>query len=171
MRRTIFRWPILLGLSLLIGMSVLILAGWAMMSWAQPGADSAREYRSNGEQIYFSATSQRGTSITADLGMGGMGGGMATCAGCHGPDGRGGQARLMLRSFDAPDIRYSTLTADELAHTRDGQEHIAYMDETVKRAITLGVNPTGQSLERLMPRWTMSDEDLNDLIDFLKSLS
>ncbi|MER3458326.1 MAG: hypothetical protein C4309_06570 [Chloroflexota bacterium] len=50
------------------------------------------QFRSNGEQIYFTATSQRGSLITADIGMGPMGGGMMACANCHGPDGRGGCA-------------------------------------------------------------------------------
>ena len=161
MRRTTFRWGILLGVSLLIGVGLLILAGYVMARWTGPGADANREFRSNGEQIFFASTSPRGTSISADLGMGKMGGGMTTCAGCHGSDGRGGQGRLMLRSFDAPDIRYSTLTAKDLG---------PYTDETIKRAITLGVNPAGGALEWPMPSWSMSEKDLNDLLDYLKSL-
>ena len=170
MRRTVLRWGVLLGASLLVAVSLLVLARFAMARWSESGVDANREFRSNGEQIFFNATSQRGTSISADLGMGRMGGGMATCAGCHGPDGRGGQGQLMLRSYDAPDIRHSTLTAEETGHENQAQEHPPYTDGKIKRAIIAGVNAAGQSLEWPMPRWAMSDDDLNDLLDYLKGL-
>ena len=170
MRRPVIRWGILIGVILLLALGLLILAGWAMASFMGPKVDADREFRSNGEQVFFEATSQRGTSITADVGMGQMGGGMTTCAGCHGPDGHGGKGRLMLRSFDAPDIRYATLTADGVGHDEEAGAHPPYTDETIKRAITQGVNPAGEPLEGVMPRWMMSDEDLDDLLDYLKSL-
>jgi len=50
------------------------------------------------------------------------------------------------------------------------EEHPPYTDETIKRAITQGVDPAGEPLEWPMPRWSMSDEDLEDLLDYLKSL-
>lgn len=49
-------------------------------------------------------------------------------------------------------------------------EHEPYTDETIKRAITEGVEPNGEPLDWLMPRWSMSDEDLDDLIEFLETL-
>jgi cytochrome c oxidase subunit 2 len=124
------------------------------------------QFRSNGEQIYFTATSQRGSLITADMGMGPMVGMMA-CANCHGPDGRGGRVRMMMGSFVAPDIRYKTLTAAEHA---EGEEHPPYTDETIKRAITQGIDPAGKPLDWPMPRWTMTEADLEDLLAFLKTL-
>ncbi|MFQ5855557.1 MAG: hypothetical protein ACE5LU_07950 [Anaerolineae bacterium] len=39
--------------------------------------------------------------------------GMVTCATCHGTDGRGGKVAMMMGTFEAPDIRYSTLTEGE----------------------------------------------------------
>ena len=165
--RSLLRWGILWA-------AALILAGCAPVGWGRLGTRTGREFRSNGEQIYFTATSQRGTRITSDMGgemMGGgmMGGGMVACASCHGPDGRGGRARIMMRSFVAPDIRYKTLTEEKMEH-EGGEEHPPYTDEAIKRAITQGVNPAGDPLEWPMPRWSMSDEDLDDLLEFLKSL-
>ncbi len=125
---------------------------------------------SNGEQIYFTATSQRGTPIFSDMGMGIMGGGMIACATCHGPDGRGGRVQMMMRSFVAPDIRYKTLTSEMMGQA-EGEGHPPYTDETIKRAITQGVDPAGKPLEWPMPRWTMSTEDLDDLVAFLKTLN
>jgi mono/diheme cytochrome c family protein len=71
------------------------------------------------------------------MGMGIMGGGMMTCASCHGSDGRGGRVRMMMRVFEAPDIRYQTLTSEE--HGGEGEEgaeheHEPYTDEDIKRA-------------------------------------
>ncbi|MGD1995967.1 MAG: c-type cytochrome [Anaerolineae bacterium] len=127
-----------------------------------------RAFRSNGEQIYFTATSQRGTPITSNLGMGMMGG--RTCASCHGSDGRGGR---VMSTFAAPDIRYETLTSEEMEHEEhegEEEEHPPYTDETIKRAISRGLNPAGAPLDWPMPRWTMSHEDLDDLVEFLKAL-
>ncbi len=160
MGNSIVRWGILLGVGLLI------LSGCAMTGRGGESVDSGRQYRSNGEQIYFAGTSQRGTTITSDRRMG-----MTTCASCHGPDGRGGQGRMMMRSFSAPDIRYMTLTAEEVEHEHEEkEEHPPYTDATIKRAITAGLNPAGEALEWPMPRWTMSDADLEDLVEYLKSL-
>lgn len=136
-----------------------------------PSAPSVRQYTSNGKQIYFTATSQRSDPITFTLANGGgmMGGmmgsrmsGMIACATCHGADGRGGQVQMMMTTFEAPDIRYTALI--------EGDEQPPYTDETIKRAITQGVDPAGKALEWQMPRWSMSADDLNDLLAYLKTL-
>jgi hypothetical protein len=38
-----------------------------------------------------------------------------------------------------------------------------------KRAITEGVDPAGEPLDLTMPRWQMSERDLDDLLEFLKT--
>ena len=149
--------------------AVLFLAGCAAMHRNRTATVLDRPFRSNGEQIFFTATSQRGTSITSDAAMGMMGSGALECASCHGPDGRGGQVQMMMRSFVAPDIRYKVLTAEEMAH-EDEEEHPPYTDEAIKRAITQGVNPAGEPLEWPMPRWKMSEADLEDVVGYLESL-
>lgn len=79
---------------------------------------------------------------------------------------------MMMRISQVPDIRYDTLTSEEHGgHEEEGEEgHPPYTEETIKRAITEGVNPDGEPFDWPMPRWSMSDADLNDLVDFLKSL-
>jgi hypothetical protein len=47
---------------------------------------------------------------------------------------------------------------------------LPHTDETLIRAITEGVNPRGKQLDALMPRWTMSDEDLVEPLEHLKTL-
>lgn len=50
------------------------------------------------------------------------------------------------------------------------EEEIPYSDETVKRAITQGLDPSGKKLNRIMPRWKMTDEDFSELLAYLKEL-
>lgn len=158
-------WTGLVGIALLLG-------GCVMPMLAGTGTRLNRTYASNGQQIYFTSTSQRGTPITFEMPGGMMGGmhmagGAMACVDCHGPNGRGGRVQMMMTSFTAPDIRYSTLTAGEMTH---GEEHPPYTDETLKRAITQGLDPAGDPLDWPMPRWSMSEADLNDLITYLKTL-
>jgi hypothetical protein len=71
-------------------------------------------FTSNGERIYFTSCSDRGTDISYTGGPSSSGwmmmGGQLTCASCHGPDGRGGVHSMgMMETMNAPDIRWSTL--------------------------------------------------------------
>jgi cytochrome c oxidase subunit 2 len=166
-------WLVVVG-GVVVGLLLVACLGlvlWRLVWPWGPGTTVPIRYRSNGEQIYFTATSQRGTPIVSDMRMGMMGGGMMSCANCHDPDGRGGRVRMMMRVFEAPDIRYQTLTSEE--HGEEGEEgieHEPYTDEDIKRAITKGVEPDGKPLDWPMPRWAMSDKDLDDLLEFLKTL-
>lgn len=139
-----------------------------------PSNQPLRRFESNGERIYFTGTSSSGDAIGAQMpGMHRMQGGGMACADCHGPDGRGGTFRVMMGSYRAPDIRYETLTAKQHEHEEsegEHQEHPPYTDETIIRAITDGVDPSGEQLAFPMPRWQMSESDLNDLLDYLKAL-
>lgn len=163
-------WPLVIGGAVLVGL-LLVACLWVVWSGMSAFLTSRTTpppgYRSNGAQIYFTATSQRGTPITSDFRMGMMAGGRVACVTCHGPDGRGGQVRMMMSTFDAPDIRYETLTSEE--HGQE-DEHEPWTDGTIKRAITVGFEPDGEPLDEPMPRWTMSEADLDDLLDFLKAL-
>jgi cytochrome c oxidase subunit 2 len=121
------------------------------------------DFQSNGERIYYTATSNSGKPIISSIGTTMAMHGMMSCAACHGADGKGGRGRTMMWTFDAPDIRYSTLTAVRGNET-------PYTDELIKRAITQGVDADGKRLEPPMPVWRMSDSDLSDVLEYLKSL-
>jgi cytochrome c oxidase subunit 2 len=125
------------------------------------------EYVSNGQMIYFTGRNERGQRIPFDGGPMWLyrhGGG---CAACHGPDGRGG-APVMMGTEIPGDIRFYHLTEEE---HEEGEEHPPYTEELIKRAITQGLNPAGEPLDLTMPRWHMSEADLDDLIMFLKTLN
>lgn len=92
-----------------------------------------------------------------------------SCVTCHGPDGKGGRAVMMCNEIP-PDIRFSTLTSEKMEHEAGEEEHPPYNETTIKMAITQGLNPAGQPLDECMPRWDIDENDLNDLVDFLKEL-
>jgi len=128
----------------ILGLS-LILVSCAFQDADSPGLGLSLRFRSGGEQIYSTATSQRGTYISSDIGMGMMGDGIVTCVNCHGPDGRGGKAQIMMRTINVPDTHNKTLTSAEMPHA--GDTHPPYTDETIKRAIIQGTDPAGKLLE------------------------
>jgi hypothetical protein len=179
MNKSTRRW-LVVGVVALTGIlfvtGTVLIAGWffpnnPMMNWgvSRNWRPPFQKYSSNGERIYFTGQSETGPRITSQLsGMHRMPPGRSACADCHGADGRGGTVRMMMSSFEAPDIRYHTLTED--AHSADHPDHPPYTDEDIKRAITEGIDPSGEPLESLMPRWEMTDEQLDDLISFLMTL-
>ena len=127
-------------------------------------------FQSNGERIYFTATSSSGIPIVS------TGGGMhmqmrrAGCATCHGVDRQGN--RLMPRFWiAAPPLTPVALLGEHEEGSRDDGHggHDSYNDAALRRAITQGFDPDGKQLNPAMPRWTMSEQDLADLTEFLKS--
>jgi cytochrome c oxidase subunit 2 len=85
------------------------------------------------------------------------------CVNCHGSEGHGGKVAIMMQTIDVPSITWPTLTGQY-------EDHPPYTEETLKRAITQGVDPARNELEYPMPRWQMSAQDLNDLVAFIKTL-
>ena len=118
-------------------------------------------FRSNGERIYFTATSERDTNMTYTGGPSSgmmMSGGYLTCASCHGPTGRGGVHTMMgMQTMNAKDIRWSALQSE-------------FDAVKFRLAVTEGQDPDGTQLNTDMPRWNIGDDDLADLIAFLKTL-
>ena len=119
-------------------------------------------FRTNGERIYFTATSERGASITYTGGPASsgwmMGNGRLACASCHGPNGRGGVHRMgMNQVMDAKDIRWSVLQGE-------------FDLDKFRLAVVKGQDPDGTQLKPDMPRWNIGNDDLADLIAYLKTL-
>ena len=148
-----------LGLAVMLALSALVVHAGCSRT---PGAGS---YKSNGERIYFTSTSASGDRISYTGGPGGMMQGPLACVTCHGPQGHGGTVQFMMQSFDVPNITWPELTGPD-----PDMEHPPYTEETLKRAITEGIDPGGDPLEYPMPRWSMSAGDLNDLVGFIKTL-
>ena len=156
-----------IAIALPIIVTALLLAGCVLTNKLMgPGGTAwgVGAFDSNGERIYFTATSERGTAITYTGGpasnswmmMGG--GGSLACASCHGTDGRGGEHSMgMMQVMDAADIRWSALEGE-------------FDPVKFRLAVVEGQDPDGTQLNTDMPRWNIGNDDLADLIDYLKTL-
>jgi len=125
-----------------------------------------RSFSSNGERIFQTGTDDRGERIAHESGGMMMGMMVSSCADCHGSDGRG--RRTMM--FTTPNITYRNLTDPQGMLEPDGQRGHTYTDATIERAITQGLDAEGEPLGSLMPRWRLDEQDLADLVDYLKTL-
>ena len=135
-------------------------------------------FDSNGERIYFTATSERDSNITYSGGpetdmM--MGGGYLACASCHGPDAQGGDHVMMgMQTMDAPDIRWDSLASEpEDGHgdEEEGHDEGEYDLEQFRTAVVEGKHPDGEPLSEDMPRWDIGERDLQDLAEYLMTLN
>jgi len=63
----------------------------------------------------------------------------------------------MMQGMAARDIRWSALQGE-------------FDTETFRLAVTQGQDPDGTQLSSDMPRWSISDDDLADIITYLKTL-
>ena len=134
-------------------------------------------FNSNGKQIYFTATSNRGTAISYQGGptTGMMMSGNLACVSCHGTDATGGKHTMHMETMDAPDIRWSALSSGhhgkgEADSLKQHHEEV-YTFESFKNSVENGKHPDGDELKKDMPRWQMSDADLKDVMNYLKSLN
>jgi hypothetical protein len=165
-----------------IGLIVLGLAGLSFFrmtasfgpapfsGWGSGGFYDRGSYISNGERIYYLGIDGEGRRIRTRGGphwLYRMGG---SCVNCHGPDGRGGFP-VMMGTEVPSDIRFASLVSDEHSHVEEGTNGRRYTEESIKKAITQGVEPDGERLDPTMPRFDMTDKDIDDLIGFLKTLN
>ena len=155
------------GLFLAAGLACsLALIGGARASATAQDPLTAGERR--GKQIYLQGTSPSGKDILAYLGESSleMPGSAMACANCHGLDGKGkpeGGVTPSNLSWEVLSKPYG------LAHA-NGRKHPAYTDRGLELAITRGLDPGGNKLLNVMPRYQMSAADLADLVVYLKRL-
>lgn len=85
------------------------------------------------------------------------------CVNCHDYDGRGKREGGVQPS----NLQWSELTKKYATAARS---HPPYTATTLKRAITMGIDPAGNDLDRVMPRYRMSARDADDLVAYLQTL-
>lgn len=136
---------------------------------AGPSADSRIEA---GRRIYLDGVLPSGEMITArvrnDVAVGGD---FVICGTCHRRSGLGSSEGSQV----IPAIAGNTLFEPLRLPTRNlplaPQQRPAYSKETLKRAIRSGVDANGELLDPLMPRYALDDDQIDLLIDYLKTLS
>ncbi len=131
-----------------------------------PGEEIRRVER--GKAIYLRATSPSGQPIKARLAGSStdVPAAVLTCGNCHGRDGVGKAEG---------GITPATITWDELTKVYgpshpSGRQRPAYDANSVRRAITMGLDPAGRALDSSMPRYALTRDDLDDLVAYLREL-
>jgi len=166
-----------IGLTIIgfVGISLFLSRGFGpapSTGWGSGNAYDKGSYTSNGERIYYLGIDSEGQRIRFQGGPHGFRVTGGSCINCHGPDGRG-VFPVMMGSHLPGNIIYSSLVSGE-RHGEEGDEEgegEAYTDEDIRRAIRQGVKPSGESMDWSMPRWNMQDDDLDDLLEYLKELA
>jgi ABC-type branched-subunit amino acid transport system substrate-binding protein len=88
------------------------------------------------------------------------------CANCHGLEGQGKPEGGVVPS----NLTWEVLTKPYGLTHADGRRHPPYTERALGLAITRGLDPAGNKLLNVMPRYAMSAEDLADLVAYLKRL-
>lgn len=121
-----------------------------------------------GKRLFLVGESGSGGEISAVMGAGGpetaVPGATLPCGSCHGRDGRGRPEGGVAPS----NITWDSLTKPYGSGALLGRTHPPYDEKSVKRAVTLGLDPAGNPLNPTMPRYRMSLGDIADLIAYLK---
>jgi len=151
------------------GLFLTIIALAVVLGLAGLVQGQGRRFKSPGERIYYTGIGVNGYPVPfygGPMWLRMHGGG---CVSCHGVHGRGG-VPVMMGTAIPTDIRYKALTGKEKhAHGEKKKEH-HYTDVLIKRAIIQGLEADGEVMDWTMPRWQMSEADLNALIKYLKTL-
>ena len=152
---------------LLATLAFAVCATGAMLATAL-GQTALTPAQSRGKQIYLQGTSQSGAQVLAYVGESSleMPGASMACANCHGTDGRGKPEG----SISPSDITAESLTKPYGVIHADGRKHPAYSTRGFEAAITRGIDPAGNRLSNVMPRYSLRREDLGDLIAYLARL-
>ena len=130
--------------------------------------DDASARARRGRQIYLRGTSPAGKEILTYIGDQSLEvpGASMPCANCHGVDGKGKPEG----GINPSNITEEFLSKPYLSTQAYGRKHPPYNERGLELAITRGLDPAGNKLLTVMPRYVMSREDLADLIFYLARL-
>jgi ABC-type branched-subunit amino acid transport system substrate-binding protein len=136
-------------------------------STPEPAPAGLTPQEERGRRIYVETTSPSGGEIVAVLGEGvELEGSAVPCASCHGRDGKGRPEGGVTPT----DITWTSLTKPYGVTHPGGRRHPPYDEKLMKRSLALGFDPAGNVLHVAMPRYRMSQQDMADLIAYLKTL-
>lgn len=155
-------------LALLAGLMLVLQSGRRAFAVAPSRQTTLTPQEKRGKQIYVQGTSSSGREILAYLGDASLevpGSAMA-CANCHGLNGEGKPEGGVVPS----NLTWEALTKPYGVTHSSGRTHPPYTERAVELALTRGLDPAGNKLLNVMPRYQMSREDMADLLAYLKRL-
>lgn len=144
----------------------LLMAGLAVL--AAVASNDLTPQEQHGKQIYLTGTSPSSQPVVALMGeeKTEVPATILPCVSCHGADGRGRPEGGIVPS----NLRWESLTKPYGVRHESGRSHPPYTLETLAASIVEGVDPAGNDLNTAMPRYRMSDDDLQALLAYLQKL-
>jgi ABC-type branched-subunit amino acid transport system substrate-binding protein len=119
-----------------------------------------------GKALYLRGESSSGKEITAMVGELDVPASTLTCAGCHGLRGEG----KTEGGVTAGNLTWSNLVKP-YGHTHpSGRKHGPFNEKLFSRSLVHGLDPAGNKLAVAMPHYELTDQDLADLIAYLKRI-
>ena len=97
-------------------------------------------------------------------------GGQVVCGACHRRSGLGSMEGQEVVPAVTGDLLYQPLRLPTSKLPLAPLQRPAYTDETLKLAIRDGIGASGEALSPFMPRYALSDSDLDSLVAYLKTL-
>lgn len=119
-----------------------------------------------GKAFYLRGESASGQELTAMMGEIDVPATTLTCAGCHGIRGEG----KTEGGVTAGNMTWSYLTKPYGHSDEGGRKHPAFSEASFTRLLTSGVDPAGNKLAVAMPAYRMPQEDMANLIAYLKRI-
>jgi ABC-type branched-subunit amino acid transport system substrate-binding protein len=119
-----------------------------------------------GKAFYLRGESASGQEITAMMGEVDVPATTLTCAGCHGNRGEG----RTEGGVTAGNMSWTYLTKPYGHSDEGGRKHGAYTEASLIRSLTAGVDPAGNKFAVAMPTYRMPQEDMANLIAYLKRI-
>ena len=122
----------------------------------------------SGKMIYETGKPPSGRVIEAFLPSAGItvDAAVLPCASCHGRDGKGRPEG----GLEPPDLRWRVLAKTYGHRHANGRRHSAFDPRTFGRALTMGLDPSGNILTDNMPRYRFTREELDALTVYVQGL-
>lgn len=145
-------------------------AAYASNSSIDPGADAVV-----GKRIYREGLLPSGKPLRGRLQNGVVLNGVdAACAKCHRRSGLGGgEGQTTVRPITGP-LLFEPPSLSDVQRPAPSYGNAgvrpAYSKATLARALREGVDPAGRTLDALMPRFALNDEDIATLVGYLEQL-
>lgn len=127
------------------------------------------EQQRRGQAFYLRGVSAAGQDMTARLTRSGITvpSSVMPCVNCHGHEGEGGNEGGVTTS----DIRRVVLKKPYANSQITSRRHTGYREESdYKKAIGMGVDPAGNQLNAIMPRYELTHGVMQDLTAYLRGL-
>jgi len=145
----------------------------AFLHWAAPAlAEIEANSVELGHQIYTDGILPTGEPMTGIVsGDVEIAGDFVICGRCHRRSGLGSLEGTSVVPVVVGSVLYEDLMLPTSRPPLPPVQRPAYTRETLARSIRDGISSTGEEFSVLMPRYELSDEAMDNLLDYLESLS